>query len=153
MPYNGPSDDAPSGSGPFGNAAASTAVQDAGAAADVTAAVAAVALEVAGMRRALLGSDKALIDHCMLRLEQAALAFRDGFQGAVQKHSVIHDPTKLRRDLVALRGNLAVVAGLAQSGSALYQGLARLLGAAAGGYTPRGDGAPLQPPVSVLVRG
>jgi hypothetical protein len=120
---------------------------------EMTAAVAAVAAEVAGMRGALRGSEKALIDACMPRLEQAALAFRDAFQGADQKPSVIHNSTKLRRDLMALRANLAVVAGLAQSGSALYQGLARLLGAAAGGYTPQGDGAPLQPTVSVLVRG
>jgi hypothetical protein len=158
MPYNGSSDNAPSDTGPFDNAAARDAAPATSQAVAMTAAVASVAAEVAAMRRVLLGSDRTLVDGCMPRLEQAALVFRDAFWGVVQddafqKWSGVPSRTKLRRDLVALRGNLAVVAGLAQSGSALYQGLARLLGAAAGGYTPQGDGAPLQPSVSVLVRG
>jgi hypothetical protein len=119
-----------------------------------------VAAELAATRKALLGSEKVVIDGCLSRLEQAAVAFQDAFQGMTPPGSPHVQPAParllqitLRRDLTALRKDLARVAGLAQSGAALYQGLARLLGAAAGGYTSQGDGAPLQPSVGVVVRG
>jgi hypothetical protein len=140
-------------------AASDTAEAQAAAVAQA-AVVAVVAAEIAATRKALLGSEKTLIQGCLSRLEQAAVAFQDAFQGMtppgppdVQPAPAKLTQITLRRDLTALRKDLAVVAGLAQSGAALYQGLARLLGAAAGGYTSQGDGAPLQPSVGVVVRG
>jgi hypothetical protein len=117
----------------------------------MTAVAAEMVAQVSAMRTALLGSEKAQIEECTQRLEQAADAFRDAFQ--IPNLYTFPHRSRLNRDLAALRKDLSVVAGLAQSGEALYRGLARLLGAAAAGYTPQGDGAPLRPSVSVLVRG
>ena len=150
MPYTAPS----------GTAAAQPVAVAQPAVVAQAAVVAVVAAEIAATRKALLGSEKVVIDECLSRLEQAAVAFQDAFQGMTPPGSPHVQPAParllqiaLRGDLTALRNDLARVAGLAQSGAALYQGLARLLGAAAGGYTSQGDGAPLQPSVGVVVRG
>jgi hypothetical protein len=97
---------------------------------------------VAEVRDALLGSDETLIRECLPRLERAIVVMQE-----------IRATSQDRRALATLRRDLAVVTGLARSGETLCHGLARLLGAAAGGYTPQGDGAPLHPSATLLVRG
>ena len=55
--------------------------------------------------------------------------------------------------LIALQADLKRAAQLVQSGLALQLGWARVLGAAAGGYTASGDAAPLFPPVQHSLQG
>jgi len=47
---------------------------------------------------------------------------------------------RLRGELGALRNELRIVNRLIEHGAAYYQGWAKLLGAAAGGYMPTGRG-------------
>lgn len=47
------------------------------------------------------------------------------------------------RDLKSLKGELRAVATLIEHGAAFHRGWARLLGAAAAGYTSSGEAAPL----------
>ena len=56
-------------------------------------------------------------------------------------------------ELAALQGDLKRAGQLVQSGLALQLGWARVLGAAAGGYTASGDAAPLSPPVQHSLQG
>ena len=112
-----------------------------------------VMADLDAVRQALLSPELTRIDDCLPRLEQAAaefLALRDGWR---EVPSQAPDHVRLRRDLRTVRQDLARLAGLAHSGARFYSGLARLLGAAGGGYTPRGEAAPLRPRASILVRG
>ena len=56
-------------------------------------------------------------------------------------------------ELAALQADLKRAAQLVQSGLALQLGWARVLGAAIGGYTPKGDAAPLTLPAQHSVQG
>jgi hypothetical protein len=114
-------------------------------------AIAALSLAVASMRQAMLSADPTRITDAMPSLEHAALSFRKSLQWVLQ--GGIPADARWRRGLVTLRRDLARLGKLSQSGAEVYQSLARLLGSAAGGYTPRGDGAPLPAPQSVWVRG
>lgn len=130
-----------------------------------TAAARAARESVAAMRRALLGSGEAGaaeiagIEACMPALERAVVllrglsppAGRDREPG--RDRELGRDRERLRRELTALRMELAGASCLASAGSAFYRGLARLLGAASGGYTPSGEGAPLEPTGTLLLRG
>lgn len=124
-----------------------------------TAALTAMAAELAGLRQALLKAEPAPVEASVAQLERAAGALRDAFrepslfQNPPQSASPQLRQRDFRRQLEAFRRELAAVAVLARSGAAVYQGMLRLLGVAGGGYTFRGDGAPLQPAVRLLVRG
>ena len=104
------------------------------------------------MREALLSSENSRVEQALMRLEQAAAVYGETFQGLGGERSP-QDRARLRHELRKLRKDLAVVARLAESGASVYQGLLRLLGAAAGGYTPQGDGAPLRGSMGVAVQG
>jgi hypothetical protein len=60
---------------------------------------------------------------------------------------------ELKNELVALRADLARVSRLIESGAALHEGWAKVVGAALGGYTPSGSAAPLTAASRVSVKG
>jgi hypothetical protein len=102
---------------------------------------------VAAMRQALLASEMAKIVDCAPGLEKAVILMQE------LALPVGRDRARLRGELAGLKNDLVAVGRLARGGAAFCQGLARLLGSASGGYTPGGEGAPLQPTGSLLVRG
>lgn len=117
---------------------------------------------VAGMREALLGTEMAALESCMPGLERAVILMEElsrppapGPTGVkpAGAESAGAEPVSLRRELTALRADLQGLGRLANRGAGYCQGLARLLGAASGGYTPGGEGSPLRPPGNLLVRG
>ena len=59
---------------------------------------------------------------------------------------------EVARELAALQADLRRAAQLVESGLALQDGWARVLGVAAGGYTATGDAAPLDPAAQVSLR-
>jgi hypothetical protein len=108
---------------------------------------------VAAMRRVLLGSEEpgremAAIEDCMPRLEHAVITMQELSAAAPGR-----DCMRLRRELAELKNDLLSVGRLARRGEAFCQSLACLLGVAEGGYTPGGEGAPLQPTGSLALRG
>jgi hypothetical protein len=114
---------------------------------------------VAAMRQALLGSaaagcDLATIENLLPGLEQAVIVMQELMrQLTLEPIPEMRDGARLRRELAALRDDLTVATRLAGNGAEFCLGLARLLGAASGGYTPGGEGAPLRPAGGLLVRG
>jgi hypothetical protein len=63
------------------------------------------------------------------------------------------DSVEIARALKSLKSDLRAAVNLIEHGAAFYRGWARLLGAAASGYTPSGEAAPLAAPGSVSVAG
>ncbi len=63
------------------------------------------------------------------------------------------DSGEIARALKSLKSDLRAAAKLIEHGATFYRGWARLLGAAAAGYTPSGEAALLAVPGSVSVEG
>ncbi len=92
-------------------------------------------------------------------LEGNRAAARDGRSGEKSPNSGQFsassppDSVKIARALKALKSDLRATVNLIEHGAAFYRGWARLLAAAASGYTPSGEAAPLAAPGSVSVAG
>ena len=98
---------------------------------------------VAVLRSALMSPSPDEIEKCLPALAEAA--------GCLS--SVTREQTNLHPELIALRQDLRLVSKLIEHGAAFYDGWAKLLGAAIGGYTPSGEAAPLTATAAVIVRG
>ena len=95
---------------------------------------------VAALRGALVSPSPEEIERFLPALVEAAACL-----GSVQ-HEIETSSTgvpELREELHALKSELALVQRLIEHGATFYQGWARLLGSATGGYTPSGESAPL----------
>jgi len=103
---------------------------------------------VVGLREALLNQGPLAIEHSLPALEAAV--------GNLQRINVELAAAKPagfeRAELIALRSELWRVARLIEHGAALWEGWARVLGAALG-YTASGDPAPLDATGHLSVRG
>ena len=127
---------------------------------------------IAALRAALKKSSPDQLMACFPALSQAAerlsavetellrnssTAERDSPSGdqADSERSITspEDSGEITRALKSLKSDLRAAANLIEHGAAFYRGWARLLGAAAAGYTPSGEAAPLAAPGSVSVAG
>lgn len=114
----------------------------------------AVRNHVAALRLALLSCSPGEIERSLPGLVEAA-----GYLSQVE-HELRSQPDRgterhpgLREDILALRHDLGMVGRLLQNGAAFYQGWARVLGAASGGYTPTGAAEPVQTPSAISMEG
>jgi hypothetical protein len=105
------------------------------------------------LREALLSPDPAEIGLCLEGLQEAV---RD-LQGLEAEWQVLPagEPAaeQARLELEALRRDLCAATRLIECGAAFHLGWARLLGAAAAGYTAQGSPGELTPARSVSLQG
>ena len=113
-------------------------------------AVTAARRRIASFRAALLSPSAEDIALALPELMEAA-----GQLGALELElrRGAHDHHEILTGLKALKDDLRMVRGLIDHGAEFYRGWAKLLGAAAGGYTPWGEAAPLAPSAAVSVHG
>jgi len=100
------------------------------------------------MRAALIAPTPESIEECLPGLAEAA-----DLLGRVQQELAEGGPRDIVLEIHALRREIAGLKRLIGGGAAFYRGWARLLGAAAGGYTPSGEAAPVVPAQSISIRG
>ena len=100
--------------------------------------------KLADVVRLLLVPQPVNVEHCAPLLEDAvkAIAQLERITGSLSKG-----------DIQAVRGDLSRVRALLQQAADLHTGWARILGAAARGYTPAGDASSLEAPSRVSVQG
>src|SRR5690242_7963029 len=103
---------------------------------------------VVGLREALLKQGPLAIEHSLPALEAAVVNLQ-----RIQMELAEGKPASFERaELVALRSELRRVVRLIEHGASLWEGWARMLGAALG-YTASGDPAPLDATGRLSVRG
>jgi hypothetical protein len=103
---------------------------------------------ISDLRTSLLSPVPEPIGDCLPKLVEAAgliLLIEQGFRTAPNR--------ALLPELLQLKADLAAVAKLIEHGLIFYQGWARLIGSATGGYTSAGGATPLAAPGTVFVRG
>jgi hypothetical protein len=106
---------------------------------------------IEALRAALLLPSPDPIEQCLPALEEAV-------RNLISVEQELRDAQspgrpELRAELKSLETEMRIVKGLIANGAAFYQGWAKMLGAAAAGYTSAGQPAALQPPGSISLRG
>src|SRR5258708_2932583 len=105
----------------------------------------------AGLRDALLSGSLEEVEMCVPALAEAARNLRSLETRVASADSSTQ--ASLRRDLLALKRSLDSAARLIDSGAAIEQSWAQLLGAAESGYTASGVAAPLNATACLSVQG
>jgi hypothetical protein len=101
------------------------------------------------LRQALVAPAPDEIERCLPGLAEAAASL-----GWVERRLGAESAEPgLSQDLEALQKELRMVSRLIEHGAAFYQGWAKLLGSATGGYTAAGEASPLTAAGTVSVRG
>lgn len=105
---------------------------------------------IAALREALMKSSPDELMACLPGLSDAA-----GRLSAVEREVRSSSPAadELTRALKGLKSDLSAANKLIEHGAGFYRGWARLLGAAAAGYTPSGEAAPLTVRGSLAMEG
>ncbi|HLH40754.1 MAG TPA: hypothetical protein VKX39_16510 [Bryobacteraceae bacterium] len=104
---------------------------------------------VANLRQALLSPSPEEIERCLPGLAEAAVCLGQ-IEGALRGEAA--DPA-LAGELQALKRDLEMIGRMIRHSAAFYRGWANLLGAAAGGYTAKGQAAEISIAGAVAVRG
>lgn len=100
------------------------------------------------MRAALIAPTPESIEQCLPGLAEAT-----DLLTRVQRELAAGGPRDIVLELHALRREISGLKRLIARGAIFYRGWARLLGAAAGGYTPNGEPAAMAPAGSISIRG
>jgi len=109
---------------------------------------------IAALRTAMLSGPQSpeRIVGCAPGLSKAILCLRAIEQQLPPNAAKVDDADALR-SLYSLKAELRAVGKLLEHGAAFHRGWARLLGAAAAGYTPSGEATPLTVRGSVAMEG
>jgi hypothetical protein len=110
---------------------------------------------VAVLRTALLSPSPEELERCVPDLMKAAVGLGLMGMGSMDQELQEHrgEHPEIAGELAALKNDLRLVKKLIEHGAGLHQGWARLLGAAAAGYTPSGEASPLAAASAVSVEG
>jgi hypothetical protein len=103
---------------------------------------------IARMRAALVAPTPESINECLPGLAEAA-----DLLGRVERELAHGGPRDIVMEMHELRREIGALKRLVARGAAFYKGWARLLGAAAGGYTANGEAAAFVPSGSISIRG
>ncbi|HUS07238.1 MAG TPA: hypothetical protein VMZ52_13110 [Bryobacteraceae bacterium] len=102
------------------------------------------------LRHTLATPTPAVLDECAARLAEAIALLRDTHAAAAQESAGLE---QLARDLREVQIELDLVRKLMEQAASFHAGWAALLSMATGGYTARGEAAPLRAVAQLSVSG